>query len=162
MDVLVSGIPGDHQPDRRHILKVIRQQMSPEFVASFWNARYPGQIPEHLVLAEELKGNVIDLEGCDLVVVEVGHTDTDHTTCLHQLGFLAANKSSVQGHATKAPVGLCVVGSPVVFGSNGHMIIQCGPTVIAGLVLSLGSESLGVATALAFGNRSRRAPTPKK
>ena len=42
----------------------------------------------------------------------------------------------------QAPVGLCVVGSPVVFGSNGHMIIQCGPTVIAGLVVSLGSESL--------------------
>jgi glyoxylase-like metal-dependent hydrolase (beta-lactamase superfamily II) len=35
------------------------------------------------VIAEELKGNVIDLEGRDLVVVEVGHTDTDHTTCLH-------------------------------------------------------------------------------
>ena len=38
------------------VLKVMRQQISPEFVASFWNARYPGQIPEHLVLAEELKG----------------------------------------------------------------------------------------------------------
>src|SRR5262249_58790164 len=33
-------------------------------------------------------------------------------------------------------------GSPVAFASNGHMIIQCGPTVIAGLVLSFGSESL--------------------
>ena len=30
----------------------------------------------------ELKGNVIQLEGRDLIVVEVGHTDTDHTTCL--------------------------------------------------------------------------------
>src|SRR5580698_11282079 len=66
-----------------NVLKVMRQQMSPEFVASFWNARYPAQIPKHLVLPEELKGNVIDLEGRDLVVVEVGHTDTDHTTCLH-------------------------------------------------------------------------------
>jgi glyoxylase-like metal-dependent hydrolase (beta-lactamase superfamily II) len=62
-----------------NVLKVMRQQMSPEFVASFWNARYPGQIPEHLVLPEELKGNVIDLEGRELIVVEVGHTDTDHT-----------------------------------------------------------------------------------
>jgi len=26
---------------------------------------------------------VIDLEGRDLVAVEVGHTDTDNTTCLH-------------------------------------------------------------------------------
>jgi NAD(P)-dependent dehydrogenase (short-subunit alcohol dehydrogenase family) len=35
------------------------------------------------VIADELEGNVIELEGHDLVVVEVGHTDTDYTTCLH-------------------------------------------------------------------------------
>ncbi len=58
-----------------NVLKVMRQQMSPEFVASFWNARYPGQIPEHLLLPEELKGNVIDLEAREPIVVEVGHTD---------------------------------------------------------------------------------------
>jgi glyoxylase-like metal-dependent hydrolase (beta-lactamase superfamily II) len=79
-----------------NVLKVMRQQMSPEFVASFWNARYPGQIPEHLVLAEELKGNVIDLEGRDLVVVELGHTDTDHTTCLHvpSVGLVVAGDAA--------------------------------------------------------------------
>jgi glyoxylase-like metal-dependent hydrolase (beta-lactamase superfamily II) len=78
------------------VLKVMRRQVSPEFVASFWNARYPGQIPEHLVLAEELKGNVIDLEGRDLVVVEVGHTDTDHTTCLHvpSVGLVVAGDAA--------------------------------------------------------------------
>jgi hypothetical protein len=32
------------------------------------------------VIAEDPKGKVIDLERRDLVVVEVGHTDTDHTT----------------------------------------------------------------------------------
>jgi glyoxylase-like metal-dependent hydrolase (beta-lactamase superfamily II) len=79
-----------------NVLKVMRQQMSAEFVASFWNARYPGQIPEHLVLAEELKGNVIDLEGRDLVVVELGHTDTDHTTCLHvpSVGLVVAGDAA--------------------------------------------------------------------
>lgn len=35
------------------------------------------------MIAEELKGNVIDLEGRDLIAVELGHTDTDHTTCLN-------------------------------------------------------------------------------
>ena len=65
------------------VVKSMRQQASPEYVSNFWNARYPGQIPERLVIAEELKGNVIQLEGRDLVVVEVGHTDTDHTTCRH-------------------------------------------------------------------------------
>jgi glyoxylase-like metal-dependent hydrolase (beta-lactamase superfamily II) len=65
------------------VVKSMRQQASPDYVSSFWRARYPSQIPESLVIAEELKGNVIQLEGSDLVVVELGHTDTDHTTCLH-------------------------------------------------------------------------------
>jgi glyoxylase-like metal-dependent hydrolase (beta-lactamase superfamily II) len=65
------------------VVRVMQQQASPEFVANFWSVRFPGQIPKRLVVAEELKGHVIDLEGRDLVVVEVGHTDTDHTTCLH-------------------------------------------------------------------------------
>src|ERR1700694_3589926 len=65
------------------VVESMRRQGSPDYGSNFWNARYPGQIPEHLVIAEELKGNVIQLEGCDLLVVEVGHTDTEHTTCLH-------------------------------------------------------------------------------
>ena len=65
------------------VVESMRRQASPEYVSSFWNTRYPGQIPEHLVIAEEITGNVIQLEGHELVVVEVGHTDTDHTTCLH-------------------------------------------------------------------------------
>ena len=32
------------------------------------------------MIAEELEGNVIDLEGHELVALELGHTDTDHTT----------------------------------------------------------------------------------
>ena len=64
-------------------MKLMRQQASPEFVANFWSVRFPGQIPDRLVIAEELKRNVIDLEGHDLVVAEVGHTDTDYTSCLH-------------------------------------------------------------------------------
>lgn len=65
------------------VAKSMRRQASPEYVSNFWNARYPGQIPERLVIAEELRGNVIQLEGSDLLVVELGHTDTEHTTCLH-------------------------------------------------------------------------------
>ncbi len=65
------------------VVQRMHQQASPESIANFWNVRFPGQIPDRLVIAEELKGNVIDLEGRDLVVVEVGHSDTDDTTCLH-------------------------------------------------------------------------------
>jgi glyoxylase-like metal-dependent hydrolase (beta-lactamase superfamily II) len=80
---LLDRFPNARAVATTDVVKVMRKQASPEFVASFWNARYPGQIPERLVLAEELKGNVIHLEGDELVAAELGHTDTDHTTCLH-------------------------------------------------------------------------------
>jgi glyoxylase-like metal-dependent hydrolase (beta-lactamase superfamily II) len=56
----------------------------------------PGQIPDRRVLADELKGNVINLEGDDLVAVELGHTDTDHTTCLHvpSVGLVVAGDAA--------------------------------------------------------------------
>jgi glyoxylase-like metal-dependent hydrolase (beta-lactamase superfamily II) len=74
------------------VVQFMRQQASPAFIANFWRAQFPGQIPDRLVIAEELKGKVIELEGRDLVVVEVGHTDTDHTTCLHvpSIGLVVA------------------------------------------------------------------------
>src|ERR1700741_5404578 len=65
------------------VVKVMRQNASPERLSNGWKAAFPGQIPDTLSIAEELKGNVIDLEGQELVAVELGHTDTDHTTCLN-------------------------------------------------------------------------------
>jgi glyoxylase-like metal-dependent hydrolase (beta-lactamase superfamily II) len=65
------------------VVKVMRQHASPEVLEKVWKTAFPGQIPDKLVIAEELKGKVIDLEGQDLVAVELGHTDTDYTTCLN-------------------------------------------------------------------------------
>jgi glyoxylase-like metal-dependent hydrolase (beta-lactamase superfamily II) len=52
----------------------------------------PGQIPDRLVVAEPLKDGRFDLEGHDLVAVDLGHTDTDDTTCLHvpDIGLVVA------------------------------------------------------------------------
>jgi len=78
------------------VVRVMRQQSSPEFLERFWKAGFPGQIPDRLVIAEELKGNVIDLEGHNLVAVELGHTDTDHTTCLNvpSVGLVVAGDAA--------------------------------------------------------------------
>jgi len=83
LGALLDRFPNTRAVATPDVVKVMRKQASPEYVATFWKPRYPTQIPERLVIAEELKGNVIDLEGHELVAVEVGHTDTDHTTCLH-------------------------------------------------------------------------------
>ncbi len=74
------------------VVQRMQQQASPASIANFWGARFPGQIPDHPVIAEELKGKVLELEGRDLVVVEVGHSDTDDTTCLHvpSIGLMVA------------------------------------------------------------------------
>src|ERR1700686_1668411 len=41
------------------VVKVMRQQASPQTLASFWKPLFPGQIFDHLVIAEELTGSVI-------------------------------------------------------------------------------------------------------
>ena len=78
------------------VVRVMHQQSSPEFLDRFWKAGFPGQIPDRLVIAEELKGDVIDLEGHNLVAVKLGHTDTDHTTCLNvpSVGLVVAGDAA--------------------------------------------------------------------
>ena len=77
-------------------IEVMQLNASPQFLDGAWKPGFPGQIPEKLVMAEELHGDVIDLEGNDLVVVELGHTDTDHTTCLHvpSIGLVVAGDAA--------------------------------------------------------------------
>ena len=77
-------------------VKVMRQNASEEFLGTVWKVAFPAQIPDKLVIAEELKGNVIDLEGRELVAVELGHTDTDHTTCLNvpSIGLVVAGDAA--------------------------------------------------------------------
>ncbi|GAA4701495.1 MBL fold metallo-hydrolase [Pseudonocardia yuanmonensis] len=71
-------------------------QIAPDFLDSFWNSRFPGQIPTRLTVAEELTGGRFELEGEELAVVELGHTDTDDTTALHvpSLGLVVAGDAA--------------------------------------------------------------------
>ena len=77
---------------RPEVIKIMRQQASPESLATFWNPRFPDQISSQIAIAEQLTGNVIDLEGHDLVSVPLGFTDTADTTCLHvqSVGLIVA------------------------------------------------------------------------
>ena len=60
----------------------IRKQITPDFVKSVWEARFPGQLPSQLMAPEILDGDLY-LEGKVLNVVDLGHTDTSHSTALH-------------------------------------------------------------------------------
>jgi len=73
----------------------MRQRMAPDAVNSY-RALFPAQIPERLVIAEPLESGVITLEGAELVVVSLGCTDTNDTTCLHvpSIGLVIAGDAA--------------------------------------------------------------------
>jgi glyoxylase-like metal-dependent hydrolase (beta-lactamase superfamily II) len=73
------------------VIEAMRQGSTPEALA-LWNGLFPGKIPQDLVLADPLPDKTIELEGHDLVAVQLGHTDTDDTTCLHvpEIGLVVA------------------------------------------------------------------------
>ena len=92
---LLERFPNARAVATPNTLKVMRQHAAPEVLA-IWGASFPGQIPDRLVIAEELEGNAIDLEGHELVPVELGHTDTDYTTCLNvpSIGLVVAGDAA--------------------------------------------------------------------
>jgi glyoxylase-like metal-dependent hydrolase (beta-lactamase superfamily II) len=58
----------------------------------FWDKLWPGQIPLSPVTAVTAPDDRFTLEGHDLVIIEVGHSDTDETSVLHvpDLGLVVA------------------------------------------------------------------------
>jgi glyoxylase-like metal-dependent hydrolase (beta-lactamase superfamily II) len=93
---------------RSEVIEVMREQASPESLETFWHPRFPGQIASELAIAEELTGNVIHLEGHDLVSVPLGFTDTASTTCLHvpSIGLIVAGDAAYNGdhlHLSESP-----------------------------------------------------------
>jgi glyoxylase-like metal-dependent hydrolase (beta-lactamase superfamily II) len=65
------------------VIEQMRRGSTPEVLESFWKPRFDGRLPQDLVFAEPLGDHTIELEGHELVAVELGHTDTDQTSCLH-------------------------------------------------------------------------------
>jgi glyoxylase-like metal-dependent hydrolase (beta-lactamase superfamily II) len=93
---LLERFPGAKVVATPDTVSVMRANASAQALDGAWKPGFPGQIPDKLVMAEALDGNVIDLEGHDLVIVQLGHTDTDHTTCLHvpSLGLVVAGDAA--------------------------------------------------------------------
>jgi glyoxylase-like metal-dependent hydrolase (beta-lactamase superfamily II) len=93
---LLRRFPNARAVATPNTVKVMHQNASPEALDGIWKQAFPGQIPNRLVIADELEGNVIDLEGNELVAVELGHTDTDFTSCLHvpSIGLVVAGDAA--------------------------------------------------------------------
>jgi glyoxylase-like metal-dependent hydrolase (beta-lactamase superfamily II) len=105
---VLERFPGARFVARPEVIEIMRQQASPESLATYWNPRFPGQISSQLAIAEELTGNIINLEGQDLVSVPLGFTDTAGTTCLHvpSIGLIGAGDAAYNGvhlHLSESP-----------------------------------------------------------
>jgi glyoxylase-like metal-dependent hydrolase (beta-lactamase superfamily II) len=77
------------------VVERMRLTHTPELVAA-WQARFGGKLPERLVYPELLADGRLELEGHELVAIEVGHTDTDVTTVLHvpDIGLVVAGDAA--------------------------------------------------------------------
>ena len=105
---VLERFPGARFVARPEVIEMMRQQASPDSLETFWNPRFPDQISSQLAIAEGLTGNVIDLEGHDLVSVPLGFTDSASTTCLHvpSIGLIVAGDAAYNGvhlHLSESP-----------------------------------------------------------
>jgi glyoxylase-like metal-dependent hydrolase (beta-lactamase superfamily II) len=96
LGTVLDRFPGARAFALPAVIEQMRRGSTPAFLASFWKPRFPGQIPDALVLAEPVPDHKIELEGHNLIAVEVGHTDTDETTCLHvpAIGLVVAGDAA--------------------------------------------------------------------
>src|SRR5260370_17678357 len=83
LKLLLDRFPNARAVATPAVVKGIREQITPEFINSFWEKRFPGQIPENLVAPEVLESDEFDLERHNLGVIEVHHTHTLLPTTLY-------------------------------------------------------------------------------
>jgi glyoxylase-like metal-dependent hydrolase (beta-lactamase superfamily II) len=81
------------------VVKHMAAQVAPAYLESFWYKLFPGQISDHLVVAEPLEGDHLELEGHKLVSVDAGQTDAPHSTCLHvpSIGLIVSGDAVYNG-----------------------------------------------------------------
>lgn len=74
------------------VVEGMKKQLSTAWLDGFWRSRFPGQLPDRLVVAEPLERDTFRLEGHAVVAVDLAHTDTDGTSALHvpSLGLVVA------------------------------------------------------------------------
>jgi len=73
--------------------------IKPAIVESFWKTRFPGQIPDTLVIPQVMKGKEIVLEGNKLIPQETNFTDTRSSTCLYvpSIGLIVTGDAVYNG-----------------------------------------------------------------
>jgi glyoxylase-like metal-dependent hydrolase (beta-lactamase superfamily II) len=82
LNMILAAFPKARAVTAAAVVPEAQGQVSPQLMG-FWNAVFPGQIPEHPIVPDALGGDVIDLEGHDLRIITVGQSDTGVSTIVH-------------------------------------------------------------------------------
>jgi len=83
LKLLLDRFPNARAVATAPVVAAIQNQIKPEFVKSFWEPRFPGQLPSQFAAPEVLDGDTFLLESEAVKVVELGHTDASHSTALY-------------------------------------------------------------------------------
>jgi glyoxylase-like metal-dependent hydrolase (beta-lactamase superfamily II) len=89
---LLQRFPGITVRATEGTVKLMEAQNDPTFRAEFWDRVFPGQLPTGELDVAVVDERGFELDGVELLPIEVGHTDTDATTMLHvpEMGLLVA------------------------------------------------------------------------
>ena len=83
LTLLLNRFPEARAIARPNVVAAMQATSSPAALEDNWKRRFPGQVPDRLTIAEVLESTRFELEGHELRVIDLGHTDTDDTTGLH-------------------------------------------------------------------------------
>jgi glyoxylase-like metal-dependent hydrolase (beta-lactamase superfamily II) len=83
LKVLLDRFPNARAIATASVVAAIQDPIKQKYLRSVWEQRFPGQLPSQVVVPEVLEEDTLYLEGEALKVVELGHTDTSHTTGLY-------------------------------------------------------------------------------
>ncbi|MFC3501431.1 MBL fold metallo-hydrolase [Micromonospora krabiensis] len=79
---IIDAFPGVRAVATKETVAGSAAQVGPEWVDSYWELLFPGQIPQHLPVPETLDGDTIELEGHRLEAIGTGATDTAGSSVL--------------------------------------------------------------------------------
>ena len=82
LGTILDAFPDARAVTAAAVVPEAQRQLSPQRMA-FWNATFPGQIPEYPCVPQALDGPVIDLEGRELRIIIVRQADTAPSTIVH-------------------------------------------------------------------------------
>jgi glyoxylase-like metal-dependent hydrolase (beta-lactamase superfamily II) len=82
LSMILGAFPNARAVTAAAVVPAAQGQVSPGYL-HFWTSTFPGQIPEDPVVPDAVDGDVIDVEGNELRVVNVGQSDTAPSTIVH-------------------------------------------------------------------------------